>query len=188
MATARRGLSPPGGRRLTRRPCHAVHASQRSRLAWRVAVREDSVEISGISAGSHPYRHHCVLPGRGRFGTKPSFPRSLWQRTGRPFAGSILSRAGDHRDEKTRRLSHFDQRIRGAIFMMDSWPEEHGERYKAALQACTGRLPMPQQVEIARQAFLAAAKEAGLVVLDAATCGEGDTPPSRCKAQEPGAD
>ena len=54
-----------------------------------------------------------------------------------------------------------------AIFMMDSWPEEHGQRYKAALQACTGRLTTPEQIEAARQAFLAAAEEAGLVVLDA---------------------
>ncbi|MBM2712727.1 DUF982 domain-containing protein [Mesorhizobium caraganae] len=39
-------------------------------------------------------------------------------------------------------------------------------RYKAALQACTGRLTNPEQIEAARQAFLAAAEEAGLVVLD----------------------
>lgn len=56
-----------------------------------------------------------------------------------------------------------------AIFMMDSWPEEHGPLYAAALQACTARLTKSQQVEAARQAFLAAAEEAGLVILDAAS-------------------
>lgn len=54
-----------------------------------------------------------------------------------------------------------------AIFMMDSWPEEHGQRYKAPLQACTGQLTTPEQVEAARQAFLAAAEEAALVVVGA---------------------
>ncbi|RVA21289.1 DUF982 domain-containing protein [Mesorhizobium sp. M7D.F.Ca.US.004.03.1.1] len=68
-----------------------------------------------------------------------------------------------------------------AIFMMDSWPEEHGQLYAAALQACTGHLTTPQQVEAARQAFLAAAEEAGLVVLDAEPV-EGDTPPG-CYSQ-----
>ncbi|TIM08941.1 MAG: DUF982 domain-containing protein [Mesorhizobium sp.] len=53
-----------------------------------------------------------------------------------------------------------------AIFMMDSWPEDHGPRYQAALRACTGQLTTPEQVEGARQAFLAAAEEAGLVILD----------------------
>ena len=54
-----------------------------------------------------------------------------------------------------------------AIFMMDSWPEEHGQDYKTALQACTGQLTTPEQVEAARQAFLAATEEAALVVVGA---------------------
>jgi hypothetical protein len=51
--------------------------------------------------------------------------------------------------------------------MMDSWPEEHGQGYKTALQACTGQLTTPEQVEAARQAFLAATEEAALVVVGA---------------------
>lgn len=51
-----------------------------------------------------------------------------------------------------------------AIFMMEKWPEEHGERYSDALQACTGALATADDVEIARRAFLAAAKEAGVNV------------------------
>ncbi|MFK0692227.1 DUF982 domain-containing protein [Mesorhizobium sp. IMUNJ 23033] len=54
-----------------------------------------------------------------------------------------------------------------AIFMMESWPGEHGQRHRVALQACTGHLTNPEKVETARQAFLAAAEEAGLVVLKA---------------------
>jgi hypothetical protein len=51
-----------------------------------------------------------------------------------------------------------------AVFMMERWPEEHGPRYRTALRACTGRLTSKDDVENARRAFLAAAKEAGLVV------------------------
>jgi len=51
-----------------------------------------------------------------------------------------------------------------AIFMMERWPESHGPRYRAALQACTGPLSTAEDVENARRAFLTAAKEAGLKV------------------------
>ena len=51
-----------------------------------------------------------------------------------------------------------------AIFMMERWPESHGPRYQAALQACTGPLSTAEHVENARSAFLTAAKEAGLNV------------------------
>ncbi|QND68997.1 DUF982 domain-containing protein [Mesorhizobium loti] len=51
-----------------------------------------------------------------------------------------------------------------AIFMMECWPESHGRRYRAALQACTGPLGTAEDVENARRAFLTAAKEAGLNV------------------------
>ena len=51
-----------------------------------------------------------------------------------------------------------------AIFMMEKWPEEPGPKYREALQACTGRLTTSEDVENARRAFLAAAKEAGLRV------------------------
>ncbi|QND60584.1 DUF982 domain-containing protein [Mesorhizobium huakuii] len=52
-----------------------------------------------------------------------------------------------------------------AIFMMERWPAEHGTLYIAALQACTGRITTTAEIEMARQAFLAAAQEAGLLVL-----------------------
>ncbi|MEP6567110.1 MAG: DUF982 domain-containing protein [Mesorhizobium sp.] len=51
-----------------------------------------------------------------------------------------------------------------AVFMMEKWPEEHGPRYRDALQACTGSLATADDVENARRAFLAAANEAGLDV------------------------
>ena len=51
-----------------------------------------------------------------------------------------------------------------AVFMMERWPEPHGPRYRAALQACTGRLTSNDDVENARCAFLAAANEADLLV------------------------
>lgn len=51
-----------------------------------------------------------------------------------------------------------------AIFMMEKWPESHGLSYREALQACTGSLSTADDVENARRAFLAAAKEAGLSV------------------------
>ncbi|WP_280178232.1 MULTISPECIES: DUF982 domain-containing protein [Mesorhizobium] len=90
-------------------------------------------------------------------GTKPCYPRSLWQRWGRPYA-------------ETKKPGAYGTLVsvsEAAIFMMDSWPEEHGQRYKAPLQACTGQLTTPEQVEAARQAFLAAAEEAALVVVGA---------------------
>ncbi|UVK57360.1 DUF982 domain-containing protein (plasmid) [Mesorhizobium sp. AR02] len=62
-----------------------------------------------------------------------------------------------------RRLASVSQ---AAVFMMERWPEQHGPRYRAALRACTGRLTSKDDVENARRAFLAAAKEAGLVVKD----------------------
>ncbi|WP_184874823.1 DUF982 domain-containing protein [Mesorhizobium sangaii] len=40
-----------------------------------------------------------------------------------------------------------------AIFMMETWPEEHGERFRDALQACTGSLSTADDVENARRAF-----------------------------------
>jgi hypothetical protein len=49
-----------------------------------------------------------------------------------------------------------------ATFMMERWPEPHGPRYIAALQACTGLLTTAEDVENARRAFLTAAKDAGL--------------------------
>ncbi|UVK54910.1 DUF982 domain-containing protein [Mesorhizobium sp. AR02] len=62
-----------------------------------------------------------------------------------------------------RRLASVAQ---AAVFMMERWPEEHGPAYRAALRACTGRLTSKDDVDNARRAFLAAAKEAGLVVKD----------------------
>ena len=62
-----------------------------------------------------------------------------------------------------RRLASVSQ---AAVFMMERWPEERGPRYRAALRACTGRLTSKDDVENARRAFLAAAKEAGLMVKD----------------------
>jgi len=50
-----------------------------------------------------------------------------------------------------------------AILLMDKWPQEHSSAYRSALQACTGSLAS-EGVENARQAFLAAAEEAGLIV------------------------
>ena len=50
--------------------------------------------------------------------------------------------------------------------MMERWSEEHGPRYRAALLACTGRLTSTGDVQNARRAFLAAAREAGLAVKD----------------------
>ncbi|QND57385.1 DUF982 domain-containing protein [Mesorhizobium huakuii] len=52
-----------------------------------------------------------------------------------------------------------------AIFMMERWPAEHGSLYRAALQACTGQINTSEEIEMARQAFLAAVQEAGMVVL-----------------------
>jgi hypothetical protein len=60
-----------------------------------------------------------------------------------------------------RRLASVAQ---AAVFMMERWPEPHGPRYRAALQACTGRLTSNDDVENARCAFLAAANEADLLV------------------------
>jgi hypothetical protein len=51
-----------------------------------------------------------------------------------------------------------------AVLMMEKWPEEHGLKFRDALQACTGSLAAADDVENARLAFLAAAKEAGLNV------------------------
>ena len=51
-----------------------------------------------------------------------------------------------------------------AVFMMERWPGEHGSKYRQALQACTSSLSTADDVEEARRAFLAAAKEAGLNV------------------------
>ncbi|WP_246094085.1 MULTISPECIES: DUF982 domain-containing protein [Mesorhizobium] len=48
-----------------------------------------------------------------------------------------------------------------AILLMEKWPQEHGSIYRDALQACTGSLASKDEVENARQAFLAAAEEAG---------------------------
>lgn len=62
-----------------------------------------------------------------------------------------------------RRLASVSQ---AAVFMMERWPEEHGPRYRTALRACTGRLTSKDDVENARRAFLAAAKEADLLVRD----------------------
>ncbi|MER8484300.1 DUF982 domain-containing protein [Mesorhizobium sp. M1322] len=53
-----------------------------------------------------------------------------------------------------------------AVFLMEQWPDEHGPRYRAALQACTSRLATAELVEGARRSFLAAAEEAGLRVKD----------------------
>jgi hypothetical protein len=53
-----------------------------------------------------------------------------------------------------------------AIFLIERWPDEHGPRYRAALQACTSGLATAELVEDARRAFLAAAGEAGLRVKD----------------------
>lgn len=73
--------------------------------------------------------------------------------------------------------------------MMDSWPEEHGQGYKTALQACTGQLTTPEQVEAARQAFLAATEEAALVVVGAEPAVKATRRPAGdCQAQKPGAD
>lgn len=60
-----------------------------------------------------------------------------------------------------------------AIFMMERWPTSHGSRYQAALRACTGQLSTPEEVEMARQAFLAAAEEAGMLVLQPQTPARG---------------
>jgi hypothetical protein len=60
-----------------------------------------------------------------------------------------------------RRLASVAQ---AAVFMMERWPEPHGQRYRAALQGCTGRLTSKDDLENARRAFLAAAKEADLLV------------------------
>jgi hypothetical protein len=51
-----------------------------------------------------------------------------------------------------------------AVLMMEQWPQEHGSKYRDALQACTSSLASADDVENARRAFLAAAKEAGLNV------------------------
>ncbi|RUX69689.1 DUF982 domain-containing protein [Mesorhizobium sp. M7A.F.Ca.US.006.04.2.1] len=60
-----------------------------------------------------------------------------------------------------RRLSSASE---AAILLMEKWPDEHGSIYRDALQACTGSLTSDDEVENARQAFLAAAEEAGLTV------------------------
>ncbi|QPC95694.1 DUF982 domain-containing protein (plasmid) [Mesorhizobium sp. INR15] len=51
-----------------------------------------------------------------------------------------------------------------AVLMMEKWPQAHGPRYLDALQACTHSMTTADDVEKARRAFLAAAKEAGLNV------------------------
>lgn len=65
-----------------------------------------------------------------------------------------------------------------AIFMMERWPESHGPRYRAALQACTGPLSTAEDVENARRAFLTAAKEAGLNVKAVSLQGDAQSPRS----------
>ncbi|RUY25872.1 DUF982 domain-containing protein [Mesorhizobium sp. M7A.F.Ca.US.001.04.2.1] len=64
-------------------------------------------------------------------------------------------------DGELRRLSSASE---AAILLMEKWPDEHGSIYRDALQACTGSLTSDDEVENARQAFLAAAEEAGLTV------------------------
>ncbi|WP_162034336.1 DUF982 domain-containing protein [Mesorhizobium japonicum] len=61
-----------------------------------------------------------------------------------------------------RRLSSASE---AAILLMEKWPEEHSSIYRDALQACTGSLASEADVENARQAFLAAAEEAGRLTL-----------------------
>jgi hypothetical protein len=51
-----------------------------------------------------------------------------------------------------------------AVLLMEKWPQEPGFLYRSALQACTGSLASEDDLENARQAFVAAALEAGLTV------------------------
>jgi hypothetical protein len=51
--------------------------------------------------------------------------------------------------------------------LIDRWPENHGKAYLAALHACHDALGGELATEIARQAFIAAAREVGILIGEA---------------------
>ena len=51
--------------------------------------------------------------------------------------------------------------------LLDGWPRPHGALYVAALRACHDALAGKISTETARQAFLRAAREAGILIGEA---------------------
>ena len=83
----------------------------------------------------------------------------------RPFAGVTIE---THVVGRMRTVTSVGE---AAEVLLHDWPEAEGEAYRGALHACYEALEGELDVEDARDAFIAAAQEAGIFVRAAARKG-----------------